>query len=217
VDDSIVVLENIHHHLEKGEERKIAALKGRNEIGFAALAITLVDVVVFVPLALTGGIIGNIIRQYAIVVVTSTLLSLLVSFTITPLLASRISRLETLTRNNIISRFAIWFEAMFKKLTDHYLVLLRWSLGNRWKVMTGMAALFIASLMLVPAGFIGSEFITQSDRGEFAVTIELPPGSPLEKTNHVTQQVEKIISSIPEVKKIFVNVGVSNEGLIGQN
>ena len=85
VDDSIVVLENIHHHLEKGENKVNAAIKGRNEIGFAALAITMVDVVVFVPLALTGGLVGNIIREFAVVVVISTLLSLFVSFTVTPL------------------------------------------------------------------------------------------------------------------------------------
>ena len=101
VDDSIVVLENIYHHLEKGEDRKTAALKGRNEIGFAALAITLVDVVVFVPLTLTGGLIGNIIRQYAAVVVISTLLSLFVSFTVTPLLASRIGKLEKMTKKTL--------------------------------------------------------------------------------------------------------------------
>jgi hydrophobic/amphiphilic exporter-1 (mainly G- bacteria), HAE1 family len=217
VDDSIVVLENIYHHLEKGEEKRTAALKGRTEIGFAALAITLVDVVVFVPLALAGGLIGNIIRQFAMVVVISTLLSLFVSFTVTPLLASRMGKLEKLTSKTIIGRFAIWFENGFKKLTDHYLKLLKWSLGNRWKVFIGTALLFFASLALVPAGFIGSEFIAQSDRGEFAVTIELPSGATLEKTNYVTQEVEKIISSIPEVKKVFVNVGASNEGLIGQS
>ncbi len=217
VDDSIVVLENIYHHLEKGENNKVAALKGRNEIGFAALAITMVDVVVFIPLALTGGLVGNIIRQFAVVVVISTLLSLFVSFTVTPLLASRISKLERLTKASIIGRFALWFEQMFKNLTDHYIRILKWSLGNKWKVISLTIVLFIASFALIPAGFIGSEFIAVTDRGEFTVTIELPSGAPLEKTNYVTQEVEKIISSVPEVKKVFVNVGASGEGLIGQN
>ena len=140
VDDSIVVLENIHHHLEKGEPKKVAALKGRNEIGFAALAITLVDVSVFVPLALTGGLIGNIIREYSIVVVTATLLSLFVSFTLTPLLASRIGKLEQLSKRTIIGKFSIWFEKKFKELIQRYLVLLKWSLNNRWKVLTAISA-----------------------------------------------------------------------------
>ncbi len=217
VDDSIVVLENIYHHLEKGEDNRTAALRGRNEIGFAALAITMVDVVVFVPLALTGGLVGNIIRQFAVVVVISTLLSLFVSFTVTPLLASRISKLEKLSSKTIIGSFAIWFEKMFKSLSEHYINILKWSLGNKWKVITLTVVLFFLSFALIPAGFIGNEFIAVSDRGEFTVTIELPAGAPLEKTNYVTQEVEKIISEIPEVKKVFANVGASGEGLLGQN
>jgi HAE1 family hydrophobic/amphiphilic exporter-1 len=76
VDDSIVVLENIYRHLEMGVDRRKAALDGRNEIGFTALAITLVDVVVFLPLALAGGLIGSILREFSLVVVFSTLMSL---------------------------------------------------------------------------------------------------------------------------------------------
>ena len=217
VDDSIVVLENIYHHLEKGEKPREAALNGRNEIGFAALAITLVDVVVFVPLALTGGLVGNILREFAVVVVISTLLSLFVSFTVTPLLASRISRLEGLTNRTIIGKFAIWFENQFKRLTANYISVLKWSLNNRWKVVAATIVLFIASFALLPAGFIGFEFMTQTDRGEFAVILELPSGSSLENTNYITQTVEKKISSMPEVRKVFVNVGASNEGFVGQS
>ncbi|MDP5139672.1 MAG: efflux RND transporter permease subunit, partial [Spirosomaceae bacterium] len=90
VDDSIVVLENIHRHLHMGKDRAKAALDGRNEIGFTAMAITFVDVVIFLPLALTdAGIVSAIFSQFSWVIVVSTLLSLLVSFTVTPLLASR--------------------------------------------------------------------------------------------------------------------------------
>jgi hydrophobic/amphiphilic exporter-1 (mainly G- bacteria), HAE1 family len=217
VDDSIVVLENIYHHLEKGEKPREAALNGRNEIGFAALAITLVDVVVFVPLALTGGLVGNILREFAVVVVISTLLSLFVSFTVTPLLASRFSKLEGLTNKTIIGKFAVWFENQFKRLTTHYITVLKWSLNNRWKVVAATAVLFVASFALLPAGFIGFEFMTQTDRGEFAVILELPSGSSLDNTNYITQTVEKKISSIPEVRKVFVNVGASNEGFVGQS
>ncbi|HKJ81919.1 MAG TPA: efflux RND transporter permease subunit [Ignavibacteriaceae bacterium] len=216
VDDSIVVLENIHHHLEKGEPRREAALKGRNEIGFAALAITLVDVSVFVPLALTGGLVGNIVREYSIVVVTATLLSLFVSFTLTPLLASRIGKLEKLSERTLIGKFSIWFEKRFKALVTKYLQLLKWSLTNRWKVLVAVALLFVASLSLAPLGFIGAEFMTQTDRGEFAVILEMPSGSSINNTNQLTQKVEKFIYTLPEVKKAFITVGASNEGLIGQ-
>ena len=215
VDDSIVVLENIYHHLERGEERRTAAIKGRNEIGFAALAITFVDVSVFLPLALTGGIVGNILRQFSVVVVISTMMSLFVSFTITPMLASRFAKLERLTNRTLLGRFAIWFEKKFKEFTEFYIRLLKWSFTHRGRVFALAIVLFLLSFMLIPLGFIGFEFMTQTDRGEFSVTIEMAPGTKIETTNLVSQQVERIIGQMPEVEKIFVNVGTSSEGLLG--
>ncbi len=217
VDDSIVVIENIHHHLEMGEKPRTAAIKGRNEIGFAALSITMVDVVIYVPLALTGGLIGNIVREFAMVVVISTLMSLFVSFTVTPLLASRISRLERMTDGTLIGKFAIAFEKYFHKVVAEYISLLKWSLQNRWKVIAVSVFLFIASLMLAPLGFIGAEFIPQTDMGEFAVTLDMPPNYTVRHTNLVTEKVERYVNSLPDVEKDFVQVGVSNEGLIGQS
>jgi len=215
VDDSIVVLENIYHHLEKGEEKREAALKGRNEIGFAALAITMVDVATFLPLGLVSGIIGNIMRQFAIVIVCATLLSLFVSFTITPMLASRFAKLERLKSSTLLGKFALGFEKIFTRVGATYDKALRWGLANRGKVALIALSLFIGSLALAPLGFIGAEFMTQADRGEFAVTVELNPGSTFENTNFISQRVERMLSEMPEVKKVFVNVGASNEGLIG--
>jgi HAE1 family hydrophobic/amphiphilic exporter-1 len=217
VDDSIVVLENIYRHLEAGEGQRSAALKGRNEIGFAALSITLVDVVVFLPLSLVTGLVGNIMREFALVVVFSTLMSLFVSFTVTPLLASRFTKLEHLSRSTLMGTFALWFEGMFTRLTGAYQQTLRWALRHPAIVQAGAVAAFVLALMLVPLGFIGSEFIAVADRGEFTVTLELAPGATLENTNYVTQQAERTISSMPEVAKMFVNVGVSSEGLLGQS
>lgn len=217
VDDSIVVLENIYRHLEGGDERAVAAIKGRNEIGFAALSITMVDVVVFVPIALVSGLIGNIMREFAIVVVASTLMSLFVSFTITPLLASRFAKLEQVGRRSLIGRFSSWFEGQFHRVSRFYDGVLRWSLGHRGRVFAGAALLFVAALMLLPLGFIGTEFMTPVDRGEFTVTMELPSGSTLDQTNMVTREAEDMVSRIPEVRKVFTNVGVSTEGFVGQS
>ncbi len=217
VDDSIVVLENIYRHLEHGEERRQAALKGRNEIGFAALSITMVDVVVFVPLALVSGLIGNIMREFAMVVVFSTLMSLFVSFTITPLLASRFAKLEHFTKNTILGRFSLWFEKQYHKLAEEYLQILDWGLRHPWKVIGFSTLLFFLALLLPMFRFVGSEFMTQTDRGEFTVTLEVPSGSTLENNNHITQAVERFVADLPEVKKVFTNVGVSTEGLIGQS
>jgi HAE1 family hydrophobic/amphiphilic exporter-1 len=95
VDDSIVVIENMFRHLEKGKTKFHAALDGCKQIMFTALAITLVIVVVFLPLAISGGMIGNILKEFALPIIVATLCSLLVSFTVTPLLMSRFGKIET--------------------------------------------------------------------------------------------------------------------------
>lgn len=220
VDDSIVVLENIYRHIERGVDRKKAALDGRNEIGFTALSITLVDVVVFLPLTLMGGLVGNILREFAVVVVAATLMSLFVSFTITPVLASRISRLEHLTKKTLMGRFGLWFERQYDRLTSLYVNVLGWSIGRWWRgaIVLGLAFfMFLSSFALMGMGYIGFEFITQSDRGEFAVQLDLPPGTTLEETNRVTTDLERQVLSMPDVQKAFTSVGVSNEGLFGQS
>lgn len=217
VDDSIVVLENIHRHLEMGKNRRVAALDGRNEIGFTALSITLVDVVVFLPLSVLSGLIGNIMREFAVVIVVSTLLSLLVSFTVTPLLASRFSKVQHLTKGTIMGRFGLWFESLYDAFTRRYLGLLKWGLRHKVIVIVVTGVLFFSSFLLLAKGFIGFEFITQADRGEFSVAVELPPGSSIETTNKTTLNVEHTIRAIPEVQKVFVNVGASSEGLVNQS
>ena len=217
VDDSIVVLENIYRHLERGEEPRAAALAGRNEIGFTALSITLVDVVVFLPLSLVTGIVGNILREFSIVMVISTLVSLLVSFTLTPLLASRFSKVEKLSGRNLLERFAIGFERNFMRLRQTYLTVLDWSLRNPGKVILTSLALLFASFSLLAFGLIGGEFISVSDRGEIAVKLELEPGTRLEETNRLTRVVERRLSSMPEVQKVLANVGVSSEGFFNQS
>ncbi|MEI6756901.1 MAG: efflux RND transporter permease subunit [Chlorobium sp.] len=217
VDDSIVVLENIYRHLERGEESRSAALAGRNEIGFTALSITLVDVVVFLPLSLVSGIVGNILREFSVVMVISTLVSLFVSFTLTPLLASRFSKVENLSGKNPLEKFAIAFERNFQRFRDHYIFLLQWSLRNPRKVILGATLLLFASFSLLFLGFIGGEFISVSDRGEFSVKMELEPGTRLDETNRLTRVVEGRLASMPEVKKILANVGVSTEGFFNQS
>lgn len=207
VDDSIVVLENIYRYLEMGEERKSAALQGRNEIAFTALAITLVDVVVFFPIALAGGIIGDIMRQFALVVVFSTLMSLFVSFTLTPMLASRFARLEHLSGKNLVGVIFLGFEKIVERITAGYLRMLKWSLSNKTIVIAGTLILFFGSFQLVSKGFIGSAFIAASDRGEFIIKLELPKDATLKETNEATQRAEKYIFNQKEVNGVFSTIG----------
>lgn len=217
VDDSIVVLENIYHHLERNAPPREAALKGRSEIGFAAVSITLVDVVVFVPLTLIVGLVGDIMREFAVVVVVSTLMSLFVSFTLTPMLASRFSRLEHLSPNTILGLLTSKFEDGFRLLLDRIVRILRYSLKNRKRVFGAAVLLFIVSLALPAIGLVGSEFIKASDRGEFILNLEVAPGSTLEHTSHIAQQIEQMIGEMPEVKKVMSNVGLGAGNIVSSH
>ena len=210
VDDSIVVLENIYRHLEMGKTRWTAALEGRNEIGFTAMAITLVDVVVFLPLALSGGLIGNILREFSLVVVCSTLMSLVVAFTLTPLLASRWGKLEHLSKDTLWGRFSLGFERLVTNLQEWYGRTLAKALHRKRYVLIGVLVLLIGAIALVPAGFVGASFIPPSDRGEFLVQLETAPQSSLAVTDQLTQQAERLILKHPEVINAFTNVGTQS-------
>lgn len=217
VDDSIVVLENIYRHLEMGKNKRIAALEGRNEIGFTALAITMVDVVVFLPLGLTSGMIGNIVKEYAFVVVFSTLMSLLVAFTLTPLLASRWGALSNLSKKNWWGKMNIWFEARIDDFREFYTKVLVLALNHKRSVILIVSVLILGSIALIPAGFVGTEFMPQSDRGELNIQIDLEGNTPLKETNAKIAQVEGIIMKHPEVVNVFSNVGTQSAAMMGSS
>ncbi len=211
VDDSIVVLENIHRHLELGEEKKEAALNGRSEIGFAAIAITLVDVVVFLPIAMVGGLVGKIFREFGLTIVVSTLVSLLVSFTLTPMLASRWSSLTSYEEGSLLGKVVDWLESMQARLDSGYRGLLGWALNHKRKVLAISGFALIVSLLPIPLHLIGTEFLAQPDRGEFALIIEMPVGTPLEQTDITVGRIEKKIRQDKAVEKIFSTVGMSEQ------
>jgi HAE1 family hydrophobic/amphiphilic exporter-1 len=128
VDDAIVVLENIYRHMEMGKSKIRAAYDGASEIGFTVAAITLVIVVVFLPIAMSSGLVANILAQFCVTVVIATLLSLLASFTIIPWLSSRFGKLEHLTGKNWFEKFILWFEGLIDKFTHWITGILEWCL-----------------------------------------------------------------------------------------
>lgn len=207
VDDSIVVLENIYRHLEMGKDKRTAALEGRNEIGFTALSITLVDVVVFLPLAMASGLIGSILKEFSLVVVVSTLMSLFVSFTITPLLASRFGKVEVLNKDTLWGRINLAFENAIDSIKNNYGKLLQKVLFKKRWLLLGVIAMLVGSVLLVVKGFIGSTFIPSGDQGEVLVNLELTPSASIYQTNMATQEAEKIILSKPEVRNAFSSIG----------
>ncbi len=154
VDDAIVVLENIYRHLTHGEPPREAALNGRMEIGLAAVSITMVDVVVFLPVAFMGGIVGQFMRPFALTVAVATLFSLLVSFTLTPMLASRWYRAgEKLEEKR---GFARWFDGVFYRFAGGYQWLLRGALRYRWRVFFAGFAFLLGVILMIGGGFMPS-------------------------------------------------------------
>jgi len=210
VDDSIVVLENIHRHLEMGKDKRKAALDGRNEISFTAVAITMVDVVVFLPLSLVFGMIGNMLREFSLVIVFATLMSLFVSFTVTPLLASRFSKIQDYTKKSIIGKFSAWIETTFKKIVGYYERILQWCLNHRKTVYLTVTVLIIISFSLVGMGLVGTAFMNDGDQGEFIIKLEGEPQNTVYQTTQLTQNVENILLKKPEVVKVFSNIGYSS-------
>ena len=177
VDDSTVVLENIERHFtELKEPPEDAAVNGRQEIGAAAVVITLVDVVVFFPIAFVQGQVGRFLWEFAIVVVISTLTSLFVSFTVTPTLAGLWALRSHWKAPKMIMAFGDFFDRAREWYAHTALI---WAL-ERPKLVAGLCALsFIGSLALVPLGFIGEEFIPTTDRGQIFIQSIFPVGTPL--------------------------------------
>jgi HAE1 family hydrophobic/amphiphilic exporter-1 len=234
VDDSIVVLENIERHLKMGKTPRQAALDGRSEIGLAAITITLVDVVVYIPVAFTSGLVGQFFLSYGLTIATTTLFSLFVSFTLTPMLASRWMRDESQPQpqprglgkvfhillwpvNMVWKGFSHVWDAAFNGLARLYAATLRFFLHN-WATM--LLAVLIAGTALAGGGYlvlsgvVGSELIPTEDDAQFSVSIDMPAGTNLAATDQATRQVEQLIlQEVPETVDMLTNVGAGVSAL----
>jgi HAE1 family hydrophobic/amphiphilic exporter-1 len=241
VDDSIVVLENIYRHLGMGEPPFVATLSGRREIGLAALTITMVDVVVYVPIALISGIAGDFIRPFALVIAAATLTSLAVSFTLTPLLASRFLTMEH-TRDlgtgplaafgRIWNRGFDWLERRYEgvlraTLTGTLIPLgflrLRLSrgrfgrraparVGMRWGAILAGFVAAVAGVALLGTGLIGLDIFPSGDQSEIDVQLIMPSATSIADTYAVVQHIEQQLKTVPEVREVFSITGGGASG-----
>ncbi|GAB3992396.1 efflux RND transporter permease subunit [Spirosoma daeguense] len=213
VDDSIVVLENIQRHLEMGKNRWRATIDGVSEIGFAAVAITLVIVVVFVPITLVNSVIADLLRQFSLTVAFATLVSLLVSFTLTPWLTSMLAKLEHLNPKNPFQAFLLWFEKGLTALTNWYHSSLEWVLSHKLIFSGMLIALFVFTGWVMSLGIIGSEFVAQGDQGKFLLTLKLDKSASLQQNNLTSRAIENYLRKKPEVQSIFANVAGASTGM----
>jgi HAE1 family hydrophobic/amphiphilic exporter-1 len=212
VDDSIVVLENVERHYEDGEAPRTAAILGRSEIGMAAVVITLVDVVVFLPIAFLPGQTGRFLSEFGVVVVIATLTSLATSFTVTPSLAGNWSLFSTWRIPRLIQAFGRGFERTRTFYCEH---VLSWALRHKIVVAAISAALTIGAVMLIPLGFVGFEFIPAVDRGQIFVQVQFPTGTPLTITDAAVRTLSSRFLELPDVQTITSTSGSMQAGFGG--
>ncbi len=213
VDDSIVVLENIHRHMMMGKKADIAAEEGRAEIGMAAIAITLCDVVVFMPIAFMSGLTGRFFCQFGMTIVFATLFSLFVSFTLTPMLTAKF-----FAKGIHLPKGKVWtkLDCLEKTAIDFYEKILLHCLAKPGKVLISISLLFVITLTFIPIGWIGMEYMPRTDEGNFTISVQMSVGETLENTDEVVRRLEEYVETIPEVDYYLSGVGrhFSNSGSI---
>lgn len=216
IDDAIIVIENIHRHIEEGMEPREAATFATSEIGLAVMATTFAIVAIFLPVAFMKGIIGRFFLQFALTIIFAVMVSLLVSFTLTPMMASiflkshkksipnPMSEIENPERNvkkTIWEKMSDVLEYYYKKLESFYRVILEYTLGYRKTVLVSALIIFILSLFLTK--YIGKEFVPPEDQGVFIVQLETPIDYSVNEVESYLKRTESILREIPGVKSVF--------------
>jgi HAE1 family hydrophobic/amphiphilic exporter-1 len=213
IDDAVVVRENIYRHMEHGEDPMTAARNGTSEIGLAVMATTFTILAVFLPVGFMTGIVGQFFKSFALTIAFAVAISLLVAFTLDPMLSSRFVRfipLEERTRTRT-GRFLERIGGYYDKLDQKYHGLLAWAIEHPWKIVATATVVFFVSMSTLSV--IGTEFVPQEDRGEFAVNVEVPAGTDFEQTVAYAAQVEDVVRQLPEVRQIFTTVGFEGSPL----
>jgi len=201
IDDAIVVLENIFRHMEeKGLPRQEAAKSGTAEVGLAVSATTFSLVAVFIPLAFIPGITGRFLNSFGVTMAFAIMVSLLVSFTLTPVLCAR-----WLRPARSVAGHGSRESRLFAPIDRGYTAILRWSMRRRWIV----ALVAIALVVAIPAigRRVGASFMPEDDRSEFEVNVKLPQGVSLARVDETLHAVEERIRPIAEVTGLLTTVG----------
>ena len=200
VDDAIVVLENIHRHIEEGYAPFQAAIKGVHEISFAVVAMTLTLAAVFAPLAFTPGRTGRLFGEFALTLAGAVIVSGFVALTLTPMMCSKLLR-----HNPKPGAFDRFMERALVKLASGYGTALRWTLQRRWLMVLVMLASGAGSAALYLTA--KSELSPMEDRGVIAMPIRAPDGATLQYTARYLDALETITAQYPEFDRRFLFMG----------
>src|SRR5687767_8991771 len=193
VDDAIVVVEAVIHHLEHGLPPTEATIKAMSEVSAPVIGIALILSAVFVPVALLGGLVGSMYKQFALTIAISVLLSAFNALTLTPALCAMLLKPPKPMRGPL-GKFFRGFNRVFEIATNGYVS------GSRILIRRGIITIAIVGVVVVVAGFFGrmipAGFIPEEDQGILGVNVQLPPGASLERTNEVLKRVEVILSKV---------------------
>lgn len=204
IDDAIVVVENIVRHLHMGKTPFQAAKEASSEIGLAVLATTLAVVAVFLPTAMVSGLIGKYFAEFGLTVVFSMLFSLFVSFTLIPMMSSRMLKSGKQKDTPFLGKFLNSFNHWFDLLAEKYSRFLGIILNHRLVTLSLAIVLFLGSIGMIP--LLGFEFTSWTDEGEISISAGLDSGLALEKAGQKASAIEGIIRQCPEVKSIYTTV-----------
>ena len=207
VDDAIVVLENVHRHVEEGKPPFEAAIVAIGEIAFAVITTTLSLVAVFLPLAFIGGITGRLLVEFAVALSAAVIVSSIVALTLSPMVAARVLKpIEKEKHGRVYN----WLETKFTSINKRYERDLSWSLKHRWAIIViallslGLSTFFFAKLE--------REFLPQEDKGRFFGLLLAPEGSTPDYTDRMVRQVETIFDQEPGIQSYFTAVALPFDG-----
>ncbi|MGH7427750.1 MAG: efflux RND transporter permease subunit, partial [Candidatus Methylomirabilaceae bacterium] len=212
IDDAIIVLENIFRHVEEeGRPPMEAAVTGAKEIVLAVMATTLSLVVIFLPVAFMGGLVGRFWNSFGLTATFAIMVSLLVAFTLTPMLSARMLKSDAQGGGDVERQHGAGSRAtgLYGLMERGYERLLIWCLRHRLLVLLLSLLVFLSSVLL--ARQMKPDFVVDDDMSEFEVIVETPPGSSLERSDQALQRLEADLKTIPEVEHLFTTIGVKGK------
>ncbi len=221
VDDAIVVLENIMRHIQRGSSPREAAKYATNEVWVSVIATTLVIVVVFLPLTMLGGLAGVMFKELGWIVTIVVTTSTIVAISLTPMLSSQLLKSKKVKvgengRIEDVKSKVSWYEryaiGLMDSLDRWYAKALRYCLRHKRITIAAVVVLFLGSLVPLAMGFIGTDFMQQTDNGRLSVTVELNRGTRIDETLKTARKLEtRFMELVPEIRILSTSAGSNDE------
>lgn len=205
IDDAIVMLENIYRHMDEYNKTPLkAALQGSDEISFAVITVSASLLVIFLPLAFMSGIVGRFFKSYGITIAGAIVISTIVALTLTPMLCSIFLKVKHGAKN----RMEKFTDSINEAMARPYMVMLEWSLANRWKMLACFMVITLSALPMIMG--IGKDFSPQEDTSQFIVNINAPEGTSITKMQKIMRQMEGELKTVPHVINLLSTIGISS-------